>query len=140
MVIHLKRIDEESKRVAFNFRRLRKLNKWTQEDLAKKFISPQTKRPVTWGYIGHIESCEVRLGYKNRQKFAEIFECDVSEFTQPIAETDLDQEIELLKNDARKWGIENIKRLREMGRMAFSSMEEINAPRKARSKKKKASP
>lgn len=67
----------EEKRVAYNFRRLRKQKKWTQEETAQKGEVGRT-------YITRIEIANVGLGPSGQSKWAKIFGVDISEFFKPI--------------------------------------------------------
>jgi DNA-binding XRE family transcriptional regulator len=51
-----KAVDEETRRVAANFKRLRKTRGWTQWDVAKQ-------GEVSYQHIGHIEQCVRRPGH-----------------------------------------------------------------------------
>ena len=93
---------------AVNFKRLRKLNKWTLMELAKK-------TGITWGYIGRIERGEGSFAKKAQKKWAQIFGVNELEFTLPAdsKEWELEHELMLLKSEARFFGIEKVKRFRE---------------------------
>ena len=103
--------DEETLRVAANFKRLRKHMGWTLHETAQH-ASP----PVSLAYIGHIERCNSGLGKRARKKWAKIFGVDVSEFLKPLDanSNEYDREIRLLKEEAAKYGVEKIKRLRQL--------------------------
>lgn len=102
-------IDEETLRVAANFKRLRKAQGWTLYETAQR-SSP----PVSLAYVGHIERCNSGLGKRARKKWAKIFNVDVSEFLRPLDSNETDLEIRLLKEEAQKYSVEKIKRLRQL--------------------------
>ncbi len=67
----------KEKRVAYNFRRLRRQKKWTQEKTAEKGEVSRT-------YITRIEIANVGLGSTGQSKWAKIFGVDISEFFKPV--------------------------------------------------------
>lgn len=71
--------DYISKRIAYNFARLRKEKGWTQEEAA-------AKAGVDRSYPGSIESCSAGFGKRAQQRWAKVFGIDVSEFYKPIGE------------------------------------------------------
>ena len=68
----------EEKRVAYNFRRLRKQKNWTQKKTAEKGDVSRT-------YITRIEIANVGLGSSRLKKWAGIFGVDISEFFKSIS-------------------------------------------------------
>lgn len=98
-------VAEEVRRMAMNFKRLRKEKGWTQHELAKHAGMDSHK------YIGHIEQCVTPMGRRARTKWATIFGVDVSEFLKPIDVNELQHELALLKQEAAKYGVEKIRRL-----------------------------
>ncbi|MDF1536086.1 MAG: helix-turn-helix transcriptional regulator [bacterium] len=64
------------KRVALNFKRLRKERAWTQAKAAEIGA-------VDSSYIGQIETAQITFGTKAQMKWASIFRVDVSEFLAP---------------------------------------------------------
>lgn len=101
--------DEETIRVAANFKRLRKARGWTLYQTAQ-----QATPHVSLAYIGHIERCNTGLGKRARRKWAKIFNVDMSEFLQPINKSEINHEIALLKKEAQKYSIDKIKKLIEL--------------------------
>lgn len=103
------KIKEETLRVAYNFRRIRK-----QQGLKSKELAAMGK--VTPAYITNIEKCVngTSLGRDAREKWAKIFRVDVSEFTRPIDLSDIAQEVELLKQEIEKYSITKIRYLRSI--------------------------
>lgn len=101
--------DDESVRVAGNFKRLREAKGWTQYETAQR-----PAKPVSYKYIGHIEQCQTGLGKRGRRAWAKIFGVDVSEFLKPLSENEFDHEISTLIDEAKKYGPEQIKRLRQL--------------------------
>lgn len=102
-------VDEETERVALNFKRLRKQKGWTLDETAR-----QAKPSVSFKYIGHLEAGTTGLGKRARKKWADIFGVDVSEFLRPISKTDVNHEIALLKDEMQKYSADKIKKLREL--------------------------
>ena len=88
---------------------------WTMYRTAQKCNNEVTGKPVTLQYISNIESMSTTLGTKARKKWAAIFGVDVSEFMKSAEKVnELALELERLKIDAEKIGLDNIKRLREL--------------------------
>ncbi len=66
-----------TKRIAFNFKRLRDSKGWTQEEAA-------AKAGIDRSYPGSIESCCAGFGKRAQQRWAKVFGVDVSEFYKPL--------------------------------------------------------
>ncbi len=62
------------KRIAKNFRRLRKSRGWTQAQVAER-------GEVDTSYIGQIETAQITFGVNAQIKWAKVFNVDVAEFT-----------------------------------------------------------
>lgn len=100
-------VDEETVRVAENFKRLRKEKGWTLFEAGQQ-------GGVSYKYVGHIERLNTGLGKRARAKWAIIFGVDVSEFLKPIDSTDHQNEITELKKEVEQYSLEKIKRLRQI--------------------------
>ncbi len=67
------------------------------------------------GYIGQIETAKSPLSSRARAKFAKIFNVDVAEFLRVgDPKTEADKELDALKEELKKYSIENIRRLRKI--------------------------
>ncbi len=104
-----KKIKEETLRVAYNFRRLRKLRGLKSKELAKI-------AKVTPAYISNVEKCVngTSLGRDTREKFAKLLNVDVSEFLKPVDISENQREIELLKEEVERYSADQIKYLRSI--------------------------
>ena len=69
---------EKPDRVSFNFKRLRKLRGWTQDELA-------SYGEVILDYIIRVETAACRFGPRTQEKWAKIFGVDISEFYKPVS-------------------------------------------------------
>lgn len=125
-------VDEETVRVAANFRRLRKLNGWTLRELAEK-VTPH----VSISYISQLErpTNGRGLGKRARRKFAKIFNVDVNEFLKPLTvASELNTEIAYLIEDLKKHDLDKIRHLRKL--VPLLLMGEMNEGRHGRTKGK----
>jgi transcriptional regulator with XRE-family HTH domain len=101
--------DEETQRTAANFKRLRLQKGWTLYETGQ-----HRTPPVTLAYVSAVERGATGVGKRARIKWAKVFGVDVSEFLKPLDANELDREISLLNRDAIRYGIEQIKRLRQL--------------------------
>ena len=70
---------EKQDRVSWNFKRLRAMRGWTQEELA-------SYGGVSRDYIARVEASTCRFGPRAQEKWAKIFGVDISEFYKPITD------------------------------------------------------
>ncbi len=68
---------EKPDRVSWNFKRLRELRGWTQDGLAYT-------GGVSRDYIARVETAACRFGSRAQEKWAKIFDVDISEFYKPV--------------------------------------------------------
>ena len=68
---------EKTDRVSCNFKRLRELQGWTQDELA-------SYGDVSRDYIARVETAACRFGSRAQEKWARIFGVDISEFYKPV--------------------------------------------------------
>lgn len=98
---------ERRKRVGLNIKRLRKdRGIATQEKLAELLNMDRS-------YIGRLESGNAPLGIDMEQRLAEFFNVNFDEFYRPIAVSEIDRELEALKDDLKRFGgLDKIKKAR----------------------------
>ena len=76
--------EEKPDRVSCNFKRLRELRGWTQDELA-------SYGGVSRDYIARVETAAYGFGSRAQEKWAKVFGVDISEFYKPVQ--DEEQEI-----------------------------------------------
>ncbi len=107
--------NEEKRRMAWNFKRLREQRGWSQEEAAGKINS-------LTNYIAQIEGQQCSFGINARKKWAGIFEVDISEFYKPIVETEKDRLIESIRFQLMSLDTEKLIRIKDLIPIAFGGV------------------
>ena len=82
---------EKMDRASCNFKRLRELRGWTQDELA-------SYSGTSRDYIARVETATCRFGPRAQEKWAKVFGVDISEFYKPVT----DEEPEIKPADGPK--------------------------------------
>ncbi|MDA8172836.1 MAG: helix-turn-helix transcriptional regulator [Nitrospiraceae bacterium] len=70
---------EKPDRISCNFKRLRELRGWTQDELA-------SYGGVSRDYIARVEAATCGFGLRAQEKWAKVFGVDISEFYKPVTD------------------------------------------------------
>lgn len=112
---------ERWQRVAHNLQRLRRARGIaTVNDLIDAMNKEDIE--VNPSYMRRLESANAPFGSEMEQRFVQFYKVDISEFYRPVALSDKDTEIELVRNMLHGLDIQQIQRIRDLIPILFGGL------------------